>query len=175
MLARDRHGVAVLALALGAVLLATGCKKKPATETEAAQPAPDPNKPGPQDPTVPGKPGADTKSPAHAVELSDLKVTILGPKAFRVTVKYRFTQGGPVAEDWYMVNVAHPNGAAILATQQGKELKPEGVLQQDFLLLKAIQPGDKLTYSAKVHQGPSKGRYPNMVSNVLEGSVTYQP
>jgi hypothetical protein len=161
-----RSAVAVLAILCGA-LVTTGCKKTPQSE-----PTPDAD-----------KAGTDSQPSVPAVELSDLKITLLSAQSYRASVKYRFTQGGPNPEAWYMVGVYYSygdgNNATVgvvsLAQAQGKELKAEGVLQQEFGMSKQLRPGGQFKYAVKVEQGVTQSYHDKTVSNILEDSVTYQP
>lgn len=175
------HTAAALALLLGAAAL-TGCKKKPPTSADPApsvqpdQPAPGPNAPSP------GK-KSKADAPAVEVEVSDVKVAILGPKMGHVSLKYRFTAGAPAAGEPYLFTLDYTFGegeakgdaAVILAQKAGAEFQAEGVLEGPFQTFKPVPPGATFDYTAKAMKGRGKGGPYRDVSNVVKGSVTYAP
>jgi hypothetical protein len=76
-------------------------------------------------------------------------------------VKYRFTQGQPEPDAWYMCKAEGGDGVSLLEVQ-GKELKAEGVLEKpDNVILKTAPKS--LTLS--VQRGVSKGMYRDTISN----------
>lgn len=171
-------GVA-LAMFLGSVLLTTACKKKPAPQPDPVQP----ESGGPAPTSLPRVTGQPAQAPPLEAELSEVRVTFLSPRSFGLSVKYRFTQGGPAPNDWYMVAVNHSSGegeetvggAAVLTQVQGKDLKPEGELKQEFGTFKPFRPGQTFNYTASIDKGTSKGHYHLKVAAPLKGSVPYQP
>jgi hypothetical protein len=118
---------------------------------------------------------SSSAGPEPRVELSDAKVTLTGPMAWKASVKYRFVQGRPSAGFWYRcdVNASYGPGKAGIAAlldSEGNGLQPEGVLEKDFGLYKPVEKGDVFTYEIVMTGGPNRQQL-SPISNVLKGTA----
>jgi hypothetical protein len=109
--------------------------------------------------------GQDTQ-----VELSDVRLVVLGPEKFRLGIKYRFVQGKPLEHTpcACMATIRHGKknhgGLAFLYRGTQDELQPEGNFEQEFAIVPPIQVGDSVSCEIQIKEGQG---YSKAISNVL--------
>jgi hypothetical protein len=115
------------------------------------------------------------------VELSEPKITVLGPQKIHASVRYRYLEGrarpGVAYKVFIVLNHGKDHEAVEIGNRDGATLKSEGLLESEIAVIRPIPQGATISYEFMMgahtpgKKGPFGGVAYDTIAEPLKGKT----